>query len=135
MKWPDGRYRLVDLAWDQEEFLTSDRKEEPKENLATLFIACTARALQEEDADTSIKLLLKRKTVSDKLLAERPDLEPKVAMVCLANEELIIGRIEAERQKLFKNLDELSRTTVAARGYRSQFPFPPPMAAFIASEG
>ncbi len=126
----------VDLAWDQEEILTLQRSsEELKEDLVTLFIGCTTGALQEEDADASIKLLLKRGSLSDKLLSVRPDLEPKVAMVCLANEELVIGRIEAERQKLFKNLDELSRATAAARGYRSQFPFPPPMAAFITSEG
>ncbi len=125
----------VDLPWDQEEFLTVDGSEELEENVVTLFIACSTRALQEEDAGRSIKILLKRKILSDKLLAERPALEPRVAMVCLANEELILGRIETERKKLFKNLDELSRTMVAARGYRSQFPFPPPMAAFIASEG
>jgi hypothetical protein len=125
----------VDLPWDQEEFSTVDGSEELEENVVTLFIACSTRALQEEDAGRSIKILLKRKILSDKLLAERPDLEPRVAMICLANEELILGRIETERTKLFKNLDELSRTMVAARGYRSQFPFPPPMAAFIASEG
>jgi hypothetical protein len=126
----------VDLAWDQEEIVSVDGSpEELKESLVTLFVGCTTCALQEEDADAAIKLLLKRKSLSDKLLAVRPDLEPKVAMICLANEELIMGRIEAERQNLFKNLDELSRTTVAARGYRSQFPFPPPMAAFISSEG
>jgi hypothetical protein len=125
----------VGLPWDQEEFLAAGPPEKLKENPVTLFIACTTRALLEEDAGTAIKILLKRKVLSDKLLAERPDLEPKVAMVCLANEELILGRLEAERTKLFKNLDELSRTMVAARGYRSQFPFPPPMAAFIASEG
>jgi len=126
----------VDLAWDQEEILTFERpSEELKEKLVTLFIGCTSRALQDEDADASIKLLLKRKSLSDQLLSARPDLESKVAMVCLANEELVIGRIEDERRKLFKNLDELSRTAVAARGYRSQFPFPPPMAAFITSEG
>jgi hypothetical protein len=125
----------VDLPWDQEEFLAADRSDEPKENPVTLFVACTTRALQEEDAGTSIKILLKRKVLSDKLLAERPDLEAKVAMVCLANEEILLGKLEAERTKLFKSLDEMSRTMVAARGYRSQFPFPPPMAAFIASEG
>jgi hypothetical protein len=125
----------VDLPWDQEEFSVADRPEALKENPVTLFIACSTRALQEEDAGRAIKMLLKRKVLSDKLLAERPDLEPKVAMVCLANEELLLGRLEAERTKLFKNLDELSRTMVAARGYRPQFPFPPPMAAFIASEG
>jgi hypothetical protein len=125
----------VELPWDQEECLTVDRPEELKQDLVTLFIAYSTRALQEEDARRSIKILLKRKVLSDKLLAERPDLEPRVAMVCLANEELLLGRLEAERKKLFKNLDELSRTMVAARGYRSQFPFPPPMAAFIASEG
>lgn len=125
----------VDLPWDQEEFLMVDGSEELEENIVTLFVACTTRALQEEDAGASIKILLKRNILSDKLLAGRPDLEPRVAMVCLANEELILDRIETERKKLFKNLDELSRTMVAARGYRSQFPFPPPMAAFIASEG
>ena len=125
----------VDLPWDQEEFLAAGRPEEPRENPVTLFIACTTRALQEEDAGTSIKILLKRKVLSDKLLAERPDLEPKAAMICLANEELLLGKLEAERAKLFKSLDDLSRTMVAARGYRSQFPFPPPMAAFITSEG
>jgi hypothetical protein len=125
----------IDLPWDQEEFLAADRPDELKDNPVALFIASSTRALQEEDAGTSIKILLKRKVLSDKLLAERPALEPRVAMVCLANEELLLGRLEAERTKLFKNLDELSRTMVAARGYRSQFPFPPPMAAFITSEG
>jgi hypothetical protein len=125
----------IDLPWDQEEFLAADRPDELKDNPVALFIASSTRALQEEDAGTSIKILLKRKVLSDKLLAERPALEPRVAMVCLANEELLLGRLEAERTKLFKNLDELSRTMVAARGYRSQFPFPPPMAAFIITKG
>lgn len=125
----------VDLAWEQEEPLAADRPDELKDNPVALFIASSTRALQEEDAGTSIKILLKRKVLSDKLLAERPALEPRVAMVCLANEELLLGRLEAERTKLFKNLDELSRTMVAARGYRSQFPFPPPMAAFIITKG
>ncbi len=124
----------IDLLWDQEE-IPADRSEEVKESTVRLFIARTVRALQEEDCGASIKILLKRKLLSDKLLSERPGLEPKTAMVCLANEELLLGRLEAERTKLLKNLDELSRTMTAARGYRSQFPFPPPMAAFVESEG
>ncbi len=99
-----------------------------------LFIACTGRALEEE-IDTSIKLLLKRKSLSDKILADMPALEPGTAMICLANEELIIEKIETERRKLFESLDELARTSVAARTYRPLFPWPPPMAAFVASEG
>jgi hypothetical protein len=125
----------VDLTWEREELLTIDRREELQEDLVALFIADTSRALREEDAGVSIKLLLKRRIISDKLLTERPDLEPKEAMVCLANEELLVERMEAERKKLFKHLDELSRGRAAARGYRPQFPFPPPMAAFITTDG
>ena len=125
----------VDFTWDRVDSLVVDCLEEPPQNLIAIFIAHSSRALNEEDTDVSIKLLLKRRIISDRLLAEKPDLKPEEAMVCLANEELLVERMEAERRKLFKNLDELSRTMTAARGYHPQFPFPPPMAAFVTSEG
>ena len=120
----------VDLVWDQEEVLPNEVPTAPTE----AFIDLTRRALNTEDTDTCIKLLLERKVLSDVFLAEKPCLDAKDAMICLANEELLLGRLETERKKVFEGLDELSRTMVATRGYRSQFPLPPPMAAFIASE-
>jgi hypothetical protein len=124
----------VDLAGDKEELAVFNEGGQLPQEIMTLFVACTGRALEEE-IDTSIKLLLKRKSLSDKILADTPVLEPRTAMVCLANEELIIEKIETERRKLFESLDELARTSVAARTYRPLFPWPPPMAAFVASEG
>ncbi|HVN24805.1 MAG TPA: hypothetical protein VMT71_12595 [Syntrophorhabdales bacterium] len=125
----------VDLTWDEDDAPVVDRPGEPGEHLVEQFVASTSLALQEEDAAASIKLLLRRKSLSDKLIVEKPPLEPKTAMVCLANEELVMEKIEIERQNLFKELDRLARTTAAARGYQSRFPLPPPMAAFVSSEG
>jgi hypothetical protein len=124
----------VDLIWDQKEVLPARASIHPERAPTEAFIELTSRALNTEDSDACIKLLLERKVLSDLLLAEKPGLDAKDAMICLANEELLLGRLDTERKKVFEGLDELSRTMVATRGYRSQFPFPPPMAAFIASE-
>jgi len=124
------RLPAVDLIWDQNEVLPNEVPTAPTE----AFIELTGCALNAEDVDACIKLLLERKVLSDVFLAEKPSLDAKDAMICLANEELLLGRLETARKKVFEGLDELSRTMVATRGYRSQFPFPPPMAAFMASE-
>jgi hypothetical protein len=124
----------VDLIWDEKEVLPARASIHPEKAPTEAFIDLTSRALSTEDSDACIKLLLERKVLSDILLDEKPGLDAKDAMICLANEELLLGRLETERKKVFEGLDELSRTMVAVRGYRSQFPFPPPMAAFIASE-
>ncbi len=126
----------VDLVWDQDEAMPVRALPDEEKALVDAFIAMTRRALKEEHIDACIGALIERKASSDRLMSsENPPLDMGAAMICLANEELLLERLESGRRKIFEDLEELSRTVVATRGYRSQFPFPPPMAAFVASEG
>jgi hypothetical protein len=89
-----------------------------------LFEESTIRALHEPDADAMIALLEGRISLLNSFMAHKSDIEPEQAGCLLRLEEEIIARLEDERSKVLKGLDELAKNLKALKVYSPKFPFP-----------
>ncbi len=89
------------------------------------FQESTRAALDEADGDRFIECLLQREAMTAKITEFSPSLEKNIAERLYGSETLIIERLEAERSKLFKEIDVFVKSRRVARSYASTFPIPP----------
>lgn len=89
------------------------------------FQELTGAALGEPDPAKFIERLLRREKMTAKIAEFSPALEKDVAERLYGNEMRIIERLEAERSKLFVEIDAYAQSRKAVRSYTSRFPIPP----------
>ncbi len=91
------------------------------------FIRLTRAALEEQDRDKLIDLLMERnKLFTEMQAAERPlDMSLEEMNDCLRTEADILSRLEQERRMLLSEMDDFSKSRSAVQKYRASFPFPP----------
>jgi cell division protein FtsB len=100
-----------------------------KTDSAQKFIRLSEEALEKNDLDAVIELLEKRKTFLEALLQNSSSLSKAEVQECLRAEARLYKRLDAERTKLLKEMDNLSggRKAVRKYGRKSQ----PAAAAFF----
>ena len=94
------------------------------DELKSTFVRLTEEALPEKDGDTFIKILLQREPYGMDLINHRVRIDEREAHEMLAREIEVLERLQEERTKLLKQMDQLSRSRRGARSYASKFPFP-----------
>jgi hypothetical protein len=82
-------------------------------------------ALQESDLDSMIDVLEKRKGLLGNLISGDRELTEAKLQECLDTEIRLLDRLERERARLLKEMDDLSRSRKAMRKYSPKFPLPP----------
>ncbi len=95
--------------------------------IARDFVRLSREALKERSRERLIDLLMERgRLISDaQTSGSRLDLPLHELKECLEREADLLSRLEYERKKLLKQMEELSKSRSAVRKYRSKFPFPP----------
>ncbi len=88
------------------------------------FIELTEKALLEDDVDKLIEDLMERNSSVEYLMKNDVDISEEYEEFLL-KETKILERLENERKKLLKDMDELSRNRSVAKAYSPKFPFPP----------
>ncbi len=94
------------------------------DDLKKAHAALTDRALPEEDTDKFIECLLERGPYSMDLINHRVRLDEQEAAEMLEKELKILEKLKEERARLLNEMDQLSKTRKAVRGYSPAFPFP-----------
>lgn len=89
------------------------------------FQELTQAALCELDPAVFIERLLRREKISARIAEFMPAIENRSAEMLYSNEMLIIERLEAERSKLFVEIDAYAQSKKALRSYTAKFPIPP----------
>jgi len=97
------------------------------------FIEMTEKALLEDDVDRMAQHLLKREIIRQHMVASNIDLGED-AKECLSREAKVLERLEVEKKKVLKEMEDLSRKKSAAKTYSPVFPFPP-MPIFFDKKG
>lgn len=99
-------------------------------NIIERVVDLSSKAIAEKDSEMFVKYLLEREGWLRKIVDE--DIQPDETLLAdwLSKELDILSRLEKERVKLLKEMDELSQNRKAVRQYSSKFPFPP-MPAFL----
>jgi hypothetical protein len=88
------------------------------------FFELTEKALLEDDVDKLIEDLLERNSSVEYLTKNDVDISEE-SEEFLFRETKILERLENERKKLLKDMDELSRNRSVVKAYSPKFPFPP----------
>ena len=88
------------------------------------FVDLTEKALLEDDIDKLIEYLLERNSSVEYLMKNDVDISEE-AEEYLLKETKILKKLEDERKKLLKDMDNLSRNKAATKKYSPKFPFPP----------
>jgi hypothetical protein len=88
------------------------------------FVALTEKALTEEDSGCFLEDLLERDGLMRELVEKGPVLSPEEAGICLFHENKVLARLEDERTKLLKDMEDLSINRRAVTAYVPKFPFP-----------
>ena len=89
------------------------------------FIDLTGNALDEFDTEKFIEILMMREKEKMHVMQEDIHLDEEVINDCVEKETRLMERLEHERSKLFKEIDDLSQSKRAARRYSPKYPFPP----------
>ena len=82
-------------------------------------------ALQETDVDKVIERLKEKNAFVMSLPLNESSLSVEEMERCLQTELAVLSRLEEERKKLLKQMEELSRYRKACQTYEPKFPFPP----------
>jgi hypothetical protein len=98
------------------------------------FMELTGRALEEEDGEKLIDLLMKRELITDHILQDQIRFDEEETLECLAREMEVSARLENERKKILEDLDRLSANIKAIQVYSTRFPLPA-MPAFFHRRG
>jgi len=95
--------------------------------IAEDFVRLSREAQKERNRERLIDLLMERgRLIFDaQTSGSRLDLPLHELKECLEREVDLLSRLEYERKKLLKQMEELSKSRNAVRKYRSKFPFPP----------
>jgi cell division protein FtsB len=94
----------------------------PETDSAQKFIRLSEEALQEKDLDAMMALIEKRKTFLEALLQNSSGLSKAEVQECLKAEARLFARLDAERVKLQKEMDDLSGGRKAVRKYAPKSP-------------
>ncbi len=97
---------------------------------AQKFIQASAEALQENDLDAMMDLLDKRKTFLEGLLQNGSGLSKTELQECLKAETQLFARLDGERVKLLKEMDDFADGRKAVRKYGAK-PAPAAPPAFF----
>ncbi len=97
-------------------------------------IDLSSKAINENNGDKFIKYLLEREGLLGKIVGEDIQADSELILNWLSKELDILSRLEKERTKLLKEMDELSQSRKAIRQYSSKFPLPS-MPAFFDKTG
>jgi hypothetical protein len=89
------------------------------------FEELTKKALNEDDIDKFIDLLMQRDVYSSYIMDNNIAISTEEARNHLLQEDRVIKRLEDQRKKLLTEMDELSKNKAAIRTYSPKFPFPP----------
>jgi hypothetical protein len=99
-------------------------KEGRDPQLINRFVSLTRKALSEEESDRFLEDLLERDGLMRELVEKGPVLSPEEAGICLFQEGRVLARLEEERTKLLKDMEDLSINRKAVTAYVPKFPFP-----------
>ncbi len=102
----------------------------PGTDPAQKFIRLSEEALEANDLDGVLDLLEKRKTFLETLAQNSSALNKADAQECLKAEAALFARLDAERIKLLKEMDELAGGRKAVRKYGPKSPPAAPPAFF-----
>ena len=89
------------------------------------FRELTRAALGEPEAEAFIERLLQRESMVTGIAEFVPAIDSETAGGLYSEEMFVIERLEAERSKLFTEIDLYAQSKKAVRSYRSKFPLPP----------
>jgi hypothetical protein len=101
-----------------------------EESLLQCITRLGNESLREKDIDRAIELLIGRNTLAIASPIEESSLSLAEMQLCLQVEVEVLNRLEQERKKLLKQMEELSSTRKACQRYQPKFPFPPTPAFF-----
>ncbi len=102
----------------------------PKTDSAQEFVQLSEEALQEKDLDAMMALIEKRKTFLEAMLQNSSGLSKTEVQECLKAEAQLFARLDAEKVKLLKEMDDLSGGRKAVRKYAPKSAPPAPPAFF-----
>jgi hypothetical protein len=100
--------------------IKADRNQDP----GSLFEFLSKKALEEETVEGFIECLAERTVVLSILLSGDIKGDIEIAALWLKRESEILRRLEKERQEVFRQMEELSRSAKALRGYTPRYPLP-----------
>lgn len=109
-------------------------EKDEKQKLIEEFKALTINALEEEDGESFIEILIKRDELIKKIVKENIELNSDEIDYLHGLEEKISERLEAERKNVIEGISTISEKKRAIRKYTPKFPFPP-MPAFFDKKG
>lgn len=102
----------------------------PGSDSAQKFIRLSEEAFEANDLDAVVELLAKRKTFLEALVQNGSGLSKAEMQECLKAEARLFARLDAERVKLLKEMDELAGGRKAVRKYGPKSPPAAPPAFF-----
>lgn len=88
------------------------------------FRELTRAALGEPEIETFVERLLQRESMAAGIAEFVPAINNETAGELYGEEMRVIERLEAERSKLFTEIDLYAQSKKAMRSYRSKFPLP-----------
>lgn len=89
------------------------------------FRELTRAALSEPETEAFIEGLLQRESMVAGIAEFVPAIDSETAGGLYSEEVFVIERLEAERSKLFAEIDLYAQSRKAVRSYKSRFPIPP----------
>jgi hypothetical protein len=94
------------------------------EGSRAVFEDLSMQALKEETAEGFIDRLTERTFVLNNLLTSGMRCDIQVAELWLQREGQILQRLETERHATLRQMEEVSRSSKALRGYAPRYPLP-----------
>ena len=88
------------------------------------FIVLSEIALAEADQDRLVSVLKKRNTFLSKLFREDHDVLSREAEECIRRENMVLEKLEEEKQKIMEKINKVSKSRQAAKSYSSRYPLP-----------
>lgn len=98
------------------------------------YKSLTLKALEVDDDNTFIEVLLKRDGVIKKMVKGNIELNEEEIEYLKTLEERVYERLEKTMKETLENIDNLSEKKRAIKKYTPKFPFPP-MPAFFEKKG
>ena len=94
------------------------------DNNKQIFSDLTQKALSEEKGEAFIECLTAREPYLAEMINTRTALETEEAHELLNKEKMIFQRLQEERTRVLKAMEQLSKERKATRAYGSGFPLP-----------
>jgi len=111
-----------------------DKKEAQKIEWLDEYKTLTLDALEADELDAFMEILLKRDALIGKIIKQEISLEPDELSYLMSLEERILERLEEERREIIHDMADVGEKKRAIKRYTPKFPFPP-MPAFFDKKG